>query len=418
MFYDAELTFFQSILKNFNLPTRLITSNYPLIKIDFGLREMLYGIPDLDIFSVVAREHIHPNTIYRTTDSFLCKYISFLLPDTQETTLLLIGPYLDISMNRQILVELMEKLSVPPQLYSSLEKYYSNLPTIADENMLFVILTSFGERIWNGMERFTTATMNPEDPIFSNLFSLSVPASYRGQESDNAFRMQSLETRYAVENELINAVSHGLSHKVETLLSTMSPLNLEQRVSDPIRNQKNYAIIMNTLFRKAAESGAVHPFYIDRLSSEFARKIELINSPEAVSRLQRDMIHKYCLLVKNHSMKGFSLLVQKVITHIDSDLTADLSLKAQSEWLNVNPSYLSALFKKETGSTLTEYVNRKRVEHAILLLNSTTIQIQTIAQYCGIPDVNYFTKLFKKYIGKTPKEYREDFLNYSHGPVH
>ena len=62
----------------------------------------------------------------------------------------------------------------------------------------------------------------------------------------------------------------------------------------------------------------------------------------------------------------------------------------------------------ETGMTLTDYVNRQRVEHGIFLLNATDMQIQTIAQYCGIPDVNYFTKTFKKFIGKTPKEYRQN----------
>ena len=106
-------------------------------------------------------------------------------------------------------------------------------------------------------------------------------------------------------------------------------------------------------------------------------------------------------------MKGYSLLIQKVLVRIDSDLTADLSLKTQAALLNVNASYLSTLFKKETGQTLTDYVNKKRVEHALFLLNSSSMQIQTIAQCCGIPDVNYFTKIFKKYVGKTPKEYRD-----------
>ena len=124
------------------------------------------------------------------------------------------------------------------------------------------------------------------------------------------------------------------------------------------------------------------------------------------------MVRKYCLLVKNHSLKGYSMLVRKVITNIIYDLTADLSLKVQAKELNVNPSYLSTLFKKETGQTLTEFVNRKRIEHAILLLNSTDMQIQVVAQYCGIPDVNYFTKTFKKIVGKTPKEYREMISNH------
>ena len=106
-------------------------------------------------------------------------------------------------------------------------------------------------------------------------------------------------------------------------------------------------------------------------------------------------------------MKNYSPLVQRVITIIDSDLTADLSLRKQAQLLNVNASYLSALFKKETGLTLTEYVSKKRVEQAAFLLRSTGQQIQTVAQNCGIYDVNYFTKIFKKITGKTPKEYRD-----------
>ena len=190
-------------------------------------------------------------------------------------------------------------------------------------------------------------------------------------------------------------------------LNALPSKDLEPRTNDSLRNIKNYTIILNTLLRKAAENGAVHPLHIDSLSSRFAHRIEALSSEEDAFSLQKEMAHKYCLLVKNHSMKGYSLLIRKVLTRIDSDLTADLSLKSQAELLGVNSSYLSTLFKKETGSTLTEYVNRKRVEHAIFLLNSTNLQIQEIAAACGIPDVNYFTKIFKKQVGNTPKEYRE-----------
>lgn len=51
---------------------------------------------------------------------------------------------------------------------------------------------------------------------------------------------------------------------------------------------------------------------------------------------------------------------------------------------------------------------KKRIEHAVYLLSSTDMQIQNIAQYCGIPDVNYFTKIFKKVMNKTPSEFKED----------
>mgnify|MGYP000373380085 CR=1 FL=1 len=121
-----------------------------------------------------------------------------------------------------------------------------------------------------------------------------------------------------------------------------------------------------------------------------------------------DMVKEYCLLVKKHCSNNYSLPIQRVITYIDTDLTADLSLKALSDSLNINSSYLSTLFKKETGMTLTNYVNKKRIEHAVYLLSSTDMQIQNIAQYCGIPDVNYFTKIFKKVMNKTPSEFKEE----------
>ena len=120
------------------------------------------------------------------------------------------------------------------------------------------------------------------------------------------------------------------------------------------------------------------------------------------------MFKSYCRLVKVHSTKNYSNTIQKVIVYIDSDLTANLSLSAIAESQNLNASYLSSLFKKETGKTLTEYVNEKRINSAIQLLKNTKLQIQTIAQHCGIFDVQYFSKIFKKITGKTPKEFRDN----------
>ena len=120
-----------------------------------------------------------------------------------------------------------------------------------------------------------------------------------------------------------------------------------------------------------------------------------------------EMFVAYCQLVKKFSSKNYSPLIQQAIIYIDSDLEGDLSLNVLAEKLNVNGSYLSTLFKKEIGQTITDYVTNKRVTLAMRLLGTTKMQIQTVAQKCGIPDVNYFTKKFKKVTGRTPKEYRQ-----------
>ena len=374
---------------------------------DLGLRSLLYDTSDYKKLLQESTEQISANRIYRVVDEYLCNYIFFLLPDRPKVEYLLIGPYTTASHTKQEILDRAEKLSLSPSLYTQLEKYYADLPRLLNEDLLITIVNTFGELIWGSEDNFS---MEYLDRLLSEKVT---PVASRPdfREPEEAFlSMKVLEDRYAAENAFLKAVAHGQLHKA--MMPALSETRYEKRLTDPIRDLKNYTIILNTLLRKAAESGSVHPLHIDSLSSQFARRIELITSEKGGAALQKEMVHKYCLLVKNHSMKGYSLLVRKVLTRIDSDLTADLSLKTQAELLTVNASYLSTLFKKETGSTLTDYVNRKRVEHALFLLNSTNMQIQTIAQYCGIPDVNYFTKTFKKYIGKTPKEYREEFVPY------
>jgi YesN/AraC family two-component response regulator len=163
---------------------------------------------------------------------------------------------------------------------------------------------------------------------------------------------------------------------------------------------------MNTLLRKAAENGGVHPMYIDTVSSAYAVKIEtLANTPEAFE-MMKDMISTYCRLVRKHSISSYSPLVQKAITMINADLSANLTLSMIAEAHNISSGYLATVFKKEVGMTVSEYIREKRINYAEHLLLTTHMQIQTVALHCGIMDVQYFSKIFKKQTGKTPKEFR------------
>ena len=122
----------------------------------------------------------------------------------------------------------------------------------------------------------------------------------------------------------------------------------------------------------------------------------------------KDIFRSYCRLVKNHTMKNYSPIVQKTIVFIESDISANLTLNSLAKMHNVSGGYLSTVFKKETGKNITEYIREKRMKHAEQLLSSTHLQIQTVALHCGIMDVQYFSKMFT---GKTPKEYRETIKN-------
>lgn len=402
--YRSEIVFLTKILKNYPIAACVFEQADRVHKMVLGAYSIFHGkelaIEALNKFASTAQ----PNIIYRLQSHFHYQYLFLMLPDTESPCYMLVGPYICNDVTKQMLLEICELYHVPAEYFPNLEKFYKNLPLLSNESILLSIVNSLGELMWNGIDNFHIVDVNGF--MSENLEPVAARPLFK--EPEEAFMtMEILERRYAFENELMLAVSQGQTHKAEQLIAHFSSRKMENRQADPVRDSKNYSIILNTLLRKSAENGSVHPLHIDSLSSRYARKIEQITSVSAGDALQNEMVRKYCLLVKNHSMKNYSLLIRKVLTRIDSDLTADLTLKAQAELLKVNASYLSSLFKKETGMTLTEYVNRKRVEHAIFLLNSTSMQIQTIAEYCGIPDVNYFTKMFKKIIGKTPKEYRD-----------
>ena len=209
-----------------------------------------------------------------------------------------------------------------------------------------------------------------------------------------------IEERYKIENDLMKAISQGNIDAALNATARMSSFRIADRFKEASRNYRNFLITANTLYRKAAEMGGVHPYLIDKVSCALAKKIETVCTRAEYSHFNREMIRRYCMLVQNYSFQKYTPLVRQGV-----------SLKNLSEELNVNASYLSTVFKKEMGQTVTEYINQRRVEIAILYLNTSSMQIQDIAFRVGICDVNYFSKVFKKITGMTPTKYREKVLS-------
>ena len=75
--------------------------------------------------------------------------------------------------------------------------------------------------------------------------------------------------------------------------------------------------------------------------------------------------------------------------------------------LNITPNYLSNQFRKETGSTISDYIRRHRIDAALRLLNTTDLSIQEIGERIGIGDSSYFSHQFKSIVGMSPMEYRK-----------
>jgi YesN/AraC family two-component response regulator len=99
--------------------------------------------------------------------------------------------------------------------------------------------------------------------------------------------------------------------------------------------------------------------------------------------------------------------IEQVQQFISSNLSKDISLTDAAALVHLNPSYLSQLFKQQTGGKFVDYVIEMRMEEAKKLLLKTSLRVSEIAERLGYGDISYFSSTFKKLIGCTPLEYRK-----------
>lgn len=402
---QKELDFLISILRRMRLSVHIIHPEDSLEQLDDGLRSILGMEADYSAAFQHARQWFRSQTIYKLMDQFMCNYIYFQLPGANPPAMLVIGPYLTIDPTREMLLEQTERLNLPLFHLDQLSDYYASLPIFNNPSPIMAMISCFGEVLWGRADAFDMVDVNYEQ--FTSLpqhISSGAPI----EQEDILMQMQQMEARYAYEDELMEIVASGLTNRAEVIMSSVSSLNYQPRHADPLRNMKNYCIICNTLLRKAAQKGGVHPLYLDRISSQFARTIENTPTLEICNTLIGKMIRAYCRLVRTHADKHYSAIVDRTLAYISSNLSGDLSLTTLAGIMKVSPGYLSTIFHREKGETLTAHITASRMKAALQLLKSTHLQVQTIAQLCGYTDPNYFARHFRRYYGVTPLQSRKD----------
>lgn len=399
MSYERELSFLTRVLKKSRVGIFKINDQNPASYLAEDNFKMLFAGGE-EFFSSDFFAKIEKNKIYRVHLKPDIRYIFMRLPNEAFPTILGIGPFLSRPQSEQMVLEITEKYKLSIQKQKLLERFLANLPYVPENSPLFSMIDTFAEGLWGG--DFEVVDTSRDLPAKQVEFKSEFPKN----EQELLLNMKIMEERYAAENEMMRAVSQGQAHNISNVLTAFESMPFEKRLSDSLRNLKNYGIIMNTLLRKAAEQGGVHPLSLDRISSDFAKRIELLSTVSDAHALMSEMYSSYCLLVQKNNLKKYSPVVQKAILLIDATISSDISLKTLAAAQGINASHLSAVFKKETGKTVTEYINGKRMSLAAHLLKNTNLQIQSVALNCGIMDVQYFSKLFKKEFGKTPREYR------------
>ena len=179
--------------------------------------------------------------------------------------------------------------------------------------------------------------------------------------------------------------------------------------NDALRQLKNTFIVTATLASRAAIKGGMDTEDALSLSDDYIRKCELMGGVESIVNLQYHMVLDYTRRVERVRLgKNPSKLLLQVSNYVQHNLSRPVDVDDLAKTLFISRTHLAWRFKQETGMTLTDFILGEKIEEAKRLLRYSEKSLTLIADYLGFSSQSHFTRIFKKYSGKTPKEYREN----------
>lgn len=166
-----------------------------------------------------------------------------------------------------------------------------------------------------------------------------------------------------------------------------------------------------SLARRAAIEGGLSPVEAHKLADFYFQTIAAIENPADLASLAITMYDDFIRRVHKCRMKPqLSREVQQCRDYIETNLGEKLTVKQLSGLVGYSEYYLSKKFSEETGTTLGHYIKTVRIDRAKLLLRSTKLSVDAIAAQLGFGSRGFFSKEFKKLIGMTPVQYRNNVV--------
>lgn len=169
---------------------------------------------------------------------------------------------------------------------------------------------------------------------------------------------------------------------------------------------KTRAIELSSLLSRAAIEGGAPTDNILRMNNMFLKSIQQINSLEELCFSLQEVVETFSESMFNYTPNKNNELIKKAMIYISQNYNKPITLDDVASHVHLHPAYFSTMFKQSIGSSFKEYLNMVRIEESKRLLSNTDFSIIDIALSIGFEDQSYFSKVFKKYTGMTPKQFR------------
>ena len=308
------------------------------------------------------------------------------------------GPFLMEDPDASLILDLEKRYALDTRTLIRLSEHSYQLPRISPEK------ANEYSRLLHHLMRSLTA--GSEELLQANQARLSQQS--RINESIQMYKTSGVrENRdYPLDQEtrLITKIKNGNLKEARRILNDLLGFLLLYENHDIDAIKVRITELCSLLSRAAIERG-----------SNVNRMLEL-NEHLVTSILSSRSITEICYTFQDnidifteslfYTSDMSSQVIRNATEYIAENYAGPITLTSVADAIHLNPTYLSTLFKQVTGHTFKDHINQVRVREAQRLLKNTDFPIMEISIACGFNDQSYFTKVFRKYTGLTPKQYR------------
>lgn len=218
---------------------------------------------------------------------------------------------------------------------------------------------------------------------------------------------------YELERKLVVAIQQMDEEKSVKILNKINSLERAQLSKRPLSSLKYSLVGSCTLFTRAVIEAGLDAETGFMLSDYYINLIDETSNAGEVQALEYKMLNDFIRVLKKHKEYIYNSLINRIISYIKKNIEHSLSLKEISSFVNVHPNYLSYVFKKEVGRTLTDYINEQKITAIKLYMDHTNLNISEISDTFNFSHLSYFCRFFKKHTGLTPLDYKKQIKSQS-----
>lgn len=183
---------------------------------------------------------------------------------------------------------------------------------------------------------------------------------------------------------------------------------------NPLQNRKYHFVVMAAMITRFCVEEGLEREIAYNMSDIYIQKVDICINERQIDDLTGKMVEDFTLRMRQSKKKqSYSRPVEKCIDYVYDNLHGRLKITDIAEHLNMNSSYLSRLFSKEVGMSLSSYIKNRRLEAAAQMLLYTDSSITEVSEYFEFSSQSHFTAAFQDKYGRTPKRYRDEYTGKS-----